>query len=472
MSIHITNLSFLMNELDISGVEIAQALNIDPTLVSKWKNNTRPLKPDSTLLEGLVTYLLKDDENNQQRLSYIKELLTNFSAKYNNNDLKEKLKHWLTSKHCANQAYIMQKFYSTRLNKYAIQKQSLIFMGNTGRREALNDFLNVALEDTNKLNIYITIQEDLSWMIDDEIFLNDWLKKLEMILTKGNKIYVLYWINRPMQELSYIFSKYLPLYLHQNIKPYYFPKYSMPVQRNSIFLIENKMGLLGIQGATPADRYSELYFDEKTLSHYKWVMENLICNSKKMCTHVKQLELNNIDKKSLSLVVKNKPSFYSMPEKLFNSLINDNIFSEEESNILNNAYKESQRYNKPKRHIYSLKELNEQIQKPFFYYDDINKLLEREKLIPISYFKKHINSFFETNSDGNKIEEYGFTNEDIPVNVNVVDENYFLIWNYDINSKYCLFNELNLTTAIYFHYEKMWNNIPRIYKESGFLTTL
>lgn len=45
MSTHLTNLSFLMTELDISGVEIAKALNIDPTLVSKWKNNTRPLKP-------------------------------------------------------------------------------------------------------------------------------------------------------------------------------------------------------------------------------------------------------------------------------------------------------------------------------------------------------------------------------------------------------------------------------------------
>jgi hypothetical protein len=44
--------------------------------------------------------------------------------------------------------------------------------------------LETALENPDNKNITITTQEDLSWMTEDEHFLNEWLDSLESLLKK------------------------------------------------------------------------------------------------------------------------------------------------------------------------------------------------------------------------------------------------------------------------------------------------
>lgn len=471
-----TNLSFLMKELDISGIELAHALNVDASLISKWRNNTRPLTLESTYIDKLADYLLQKDGEKPLRYIFIKELLSNFIENNSSISKKEALKLWLVAKYTDHPAYIMQKYYSSRLMKHAIRKKSLIFQGNSGRREAARDFLDTALEHPKDKNIYISIQEDLSWMLDDEHFLDEWIDKLEALLNAGAKIHIVYWIDRPIQELSIIFNRYLPLYLNKNIKTYFFPKYMMPIHRTSIFLLEKELGLLGMQGSSPTNRYTEIYYNEQTLRYYQWVMNSLIENSKPIYSIINFHNLDdlleimttkNIDKNPTSLLIMKIPGFYSIPEDFFDSLLNLGLFSKKEETILRDLYTKSKFLHNPKRHIYSYKYINKALKQEYIEYDDLNMILKRKVKIPHSFFKEHLRSLLKLQKFDNSI-EIGLTKEDISANISVVDESYIVLWDSNKSDIICVFNELNLTSAIYYHYEKVWGNIPSIYKDPCF----
>src|SRR5690606_35728566 len=49
-------LAYIMKALKITVKELAEAIYIDPSLISRWRKNTRPILPEH--LENIATYIL------------------------------------------------------------------------------------------------------------------------------------------------------------------------------------------------------------------------------------------------------------------------------------------------------------------------------------------------------------------------------------------------------------------------------
>ena len=167
----------------------------------------------------------------------------------------------------------------------------------------------------------------------------------------------------------------------------------------------------------------------------------------------------NIDKNPTSLLIMKIPGFYSIPEDFFDSLLNLGLFSKKEETILRDLYTKSKFLHNPKRHIYSYKYINKALKQEYIEYDDLNMILKRKVKIPHSFFKEHLISLLKLQKFDNSI-EIGLTKEDISANISVVDESYIVLWDSNKSDIICVFNEINLTSAIYYHYEKVWGNIP------------
>lgn len=58
----LNRLNLLMNTLRISGNEMADCLHVDNSLVSKWRNGRRELRPDTVYMADILQYALKLDE--------------------------------------------------------------------------------------------------------------------------------------------------------------------------------------------------------------------------------------------------------------------------------------------------------------------------------------------------------------------------------------------------------------------------
>ena len=57
-----SRLALLMDALNISGKNLASALHVDDSLVSKWKKNHRPLTLNTPYLRPMAEFLLNEEK--------------------------------------------------------------------------------------------------------------------------------------------------------------------------------------------------------------------------------------------------------------------------------------------------------------------------------------------------------------------------------------------------------------------------
>ena len=58
-----SRLAFLMNTLDITGRRLAEAIHIDNSQISRWRNNRRPLSSSSIYTKKIATYFLSIEQS-------------------------------------------------------------------------------------------------------------------------------------------------------------------------------------------------------------------------------------------------------------------------------------------------------------------------------------------------------------------------------------------------------------------------
>lgn len=132
---------YLLNLLEITGVSFAKKMKIDRSLISKWKNNTRPLNPKSihfnTVIETLIFF------NHHRKDTLLERFFRDVYPEIDRNEpdyLTTCLKTWLQGIDLGqfHHAHIWQRsataLYTTNVE---------IFQGNLGKRHALIGFLNM-----------------------------------------------------------------------------------------------------------------------------------------------------------------------------------------------------------------------------------------------------------------------------------------------------------------------------------------
>ncbi|MCK5764309.1 MAG: hypothetical protein KAH05_09330, partial [Clostridiales bacterium] len=62
---HKSNLAYLMSNLNISGKELSEAIHVDVSLISKWKNKKRKINKKAPYFENMIDYFIKIDGTNQ-----------------------------------------------------------------------------------------------------------------------------------------------------------------------------------------------------------------------------------------------------------------------------------------------------------------------------------------------------------------------------------------------------------------------
>ena len=152
---------YIIDLLEISGKELASTINVDRTLVSKWKNNARPLKVNNPHFNNITNALISfNDKRNDAILERF------FREVYPNTDRNEPdylstcLTTWLIGKDLG---------YFNSFNDWRRAKSSLytttidIYKGNQGKRDAAIEFFNYALELPSGQEIFISDTEKMDW---------------------------------------------------------------------------------------------------------------------------------------------------------------------------------------------------------------------------------------------------------------------------------------------------------------------
>ena len=478
MGVIYSNLGFLMDYLNVTGKDIATFLDIDKSLVSKWKNNQRPLSLHTSHLDNLVKFFLEYKsgiftEKIDAILSeaFPGECITSSKSRVN------KLSLFLTSP-LNSKIGQGDSLSSIKMTNPEQSFSFCNFSGNEGRREAVDIFLDKVLESKIPQELLLISQEEMSWLTENPIFIQNWRSKLMTILQQGHKIKIIHWVDRSTKDLGPIVLQWIPLYLTGNITSWYLPRYSDQIFKSTIFTIKNKMTLLGMEGDNHALRYTSLFKDAPTLNQSNWIFNTLLEKCKPLVKVFNITEaadtkkiFSQIDFPAESTICAcNFPGFHTMPQDLFKEILTS---ANLEKNIFNKCmelYKKMQIFltSPSRREMYSKDFIRKSLAADSFIYKDLYllsgvKVTATQKQI-VAHLKHILNE-----SEKKPGLEVALIDEIIEIDTFLSQDKYIFAWSPEKSVSLVLLTEPNVVEAFYYDYTNLWENIPTVNRDPKLL---
>ncbi len=284
-----------MDLFQISNKQLSVACNVDPSLVSRWRNGTRVPSPKSDQYQAIATYFLSFHPTKQQK-SFLQEIFAYQKLQSPNiDDHLELLIKWL-SIHQSNELSekqaptpsitLSQQALPILSNELDLAVKSIgkvssyghertkrsyhLFHDYPGKRKAASLLIKRALELDKPTELYISSDEGAAWWFEDPNFQVSWRSSLKQLVLKKHKIHLLHNVNRDKEDYINYLNFWIPLHLLGNTTSHYMPKYiDRPVKETHIVL-KNTMAYTSYSSfLTPKENICFLYEDQETVGLFE-----------------------------------------------------------------------------------------------------------------------------------------------------------------------------------------------------------
>lgn len=233
-------LNILMNMLDISNIRLAKALNVDSSLISRFRNGLRIPPKNSQLIMNICTYLYKRvlvggfEDKLSDLISISKTMVVN-----DDNKLLTYFVDWMSDKTYAQNTRAMDSLLE-KLDTFTISKHKLPsintiastdilnenttdYIGLEGFRNAVIRFLGSVAISKQTCNLKLYSDQNMEWLVTDPVFMQKWTALMYAVALK-NPIQIIHNIDRNLPEMLVAIEKWLPLYMTGMIEAFYCKK--------------------------------------------------------------------------------------------------------------------------------------------------------------------------------------------------------------------------------------------------------
>ena len=236
----IENFNTLQEKLNITTVEISNAIGYDSSFISRMKNKERKPADLESFIDKLRNYIIYSCQNDNKK-NQLSEILNCSIEDFNNIDnLKEFFSNWLCSKHIDSQPndvlnfltkldnFNINDYISTDFSKIKVPtvpvlfKNSKMYFGIEGRKQAEGEFLKTTLLSKSNESIFFYSDLPMSQAGEDEEFKKKWVYAMSVLLKRGLHLNMVHALNRPVNELLLGLENWIPIYMTGSISPYYF----------------------------------------------------------------------------------------------------------------------------------------------------------------------------------------------------------------------------------------------------------
>lgn len=249
----------LMNFLNISTADLANAIHVDASLVSKWKSGSRKISEKSVYFEDIIQYLLDNDApyDYVNLRSELVALFPDYSL-----DEPEDLTLLLRQALCGKKASLAvrdQQIFNARGNAIS----TFSFIDLCGKREALEKLLSFAEEMTVPSQLTFLDSTDFDWLADDPDFTGRFIRRISQLLNKGFQCRFIIHYDASLEAFRDFFSMCNILIFQSNIDWYYLPYYNQPVFQISLSLLGHAISTISL--ASNMQNASTTLFTDSTL---------------------------------------------------------------------------------------------------------------------------------------------------------------------------------------------------------------
>ena len=460
----------------ISGKELSNYLHMDVSLISRWKTGKRKIT-NSHYLYLLANFFIHFEE--EKYWSILCNLL-NLSPAINDTSLVDDLAHWLSQSFIEQDSLHLYALMSDHPNSETYLKS---YIGNSGRRQAILEFLS-SVANLNGKMLYLISSEDMSWLTDDPIFPKQWALALTNCIDHGYEITIIHTIRRSMEELSTAFLQWMPLYLTSKVHAYYINKSNIQAPAETLFIAENLLLCEGNCFTKEAnDRYSALTNDPLTISSRQQDFLYILSKTIQLNHIVTLPQLPEIldlvtrigNNKEDSLLRADELFFTTMKRDLLEEILIDNNVNKYIQEVCLHFYDQlTFNFNQNVRlfnnkHIYNLNRLKEQSESAHYKANLLSIITGQEIWISRRQYIRHIESTIHRlrTNDHYHIGLYRPDLTPLPIErLNFwVKEGYFLtFWSKQSYKNIQLSKEPTMIETIKQFYNQQWDMLPPIDK--------
>lgn len=486
----LSRLGFLMDRFSITGRELSNALHVDFTLVSKWRNRTRVLAPRSIHLKKIIEYFVALDSNTQYS-TLVKILSESYpnAQLTSDNEISLFLSKWLSDKDDSSENCDLP--IDIVNNKNVNKGEFYIFKDNAGRREAIINFMDIALSLPEGQELLLFSQENSEWFYEDKEFLNIWREKnLEFLRRKG-KIRVIHTVDRLYKSIAFSLIKWLPLHMTGNTVSYYYPQFMDNPIKTTLYILKDHTVISGItsEGFTKTV-YTFMCFDPIALQQSQHVFQSLLASSLPLfekylpyqADKLANLIVKAAEEEENNYYVNMPPSFFIMSRELLYNIFAENNLSNESIEMCINYYNSlqkqfyansSQNYY---RFIYDIIRLEQVLESDEIYFSELSTLTGRHITVTRKLFCQCLQEMISVlkNTPNFEIALLEGPPSSGLYGINLwIKENTITVSNtadINTNSPFSLATqELTAVNSCFHHFNQIWNATPQIKRDKNWV---
>lgn len=245
-------LLFIMNLTQTQNKELAQAIQVDPSIISRLRNGKRGVPRNPELLRSMALYFSERCNTEYQRRALaetagVKRIIT---AK--RSQLSDFLFHWFSGNADGVERF-MRTFESLKIEEAASNvssysppissKGNFIYYGNEGKRAAVRALYQQLQTRQEPCTICILADETDDWLMEDYDFTASMQAGLLGCLQRGFEIcHIIPSIYTGDQILESL-SRWMPLYITGKVHAYFYPHIRDRLHRHTILLLPGQIAL-------------------------------------------------------------------------------------------------------------------------------------------------------------------------------------------------------------------------------------
>lgn len=277
-------LDFLMNVASISKIRLSSETSIDASIINRLLDEDAPPLKNKKSIMIISSFLAENIIKDSQKNSVCKVLSIDLAAFP---DTKEKMTSllfdWLCPPDTNNKSdnnfltsliqdelinnpnKIDKDFFDAQYLSNVETINASAFRGIKGRQNAYTLFLSYVLKSDTPRTLYLSSDDDFSWLLSNPKFTNLSIDLTNQIIKKGNKILIIHDVKRTFYDMFHTIDIWFPLYASGLVIPYYYPNKRDDVFKRTLFLASETAAIVSTTISENCDNKIDFFFTDKNI---------------------------------------------------------------------------------------------------------------------------------------------------------------------------------------------------------------
>jgi len=285
-------LNFLMSIIGISGGELAHAVSLDPSYISRLRSGKRALPKGQRFLDDIAAYFAARVHTDYQikLLSEAMEFDDDWPGDIEG--AKCLISDWLLTEEESQRAAIMNVLQGAvssflldavlspdcnpDLGRFGSEMRDYYY-GDSGKRDAFLHFLSAALRAPAGQDMYLFTNESVDWLSTDSDFTGNVAALLTQFAEKNRRVKITHPIQSTATEMIHRLQRWTPVYLTGYAEPYYYPKVRTDFYLRTIFVVPKTVAMISsaLEGSG-AESIAMVVTDPRAVDSIALEMEHLV----------------------------------------------------------------------------------------------------------------------------------------------------------------------------------------------------